>query len=213
MSRKPKQTGEIANDHGPGPAATGERIPLVDADVFLFRSFLNGDDANALFHRLRHEIAWKTETIRLFGRQIAMPRLVAWYGDRPYTYSGLTMPTADWPSCLVSIRKHVTERTAQPFNGVLLNLYRDGRDSMSWHADDEPELGHDPVIASLSLGTTRRFVFRRNDDKSTKVSMDLPHGSLLVMAGPTQHHWQHAVPKTAKPVGERINLTFRTLHG
>jgi len=211
MSRISKQTEELANDDGLGSAATGERVPMADADVFLFRSFLDSDEADALFRRLRHEIAWKTETIRLFGRQIAMPRLVAWYGDLAYTYSGLTMPAADWPPCLAGIKGTVSERAAQPFNGVLLNLYRDGRDSMSWHADDEAELGREPVVASLSLGAARRFVFRRSDDKTKKVAVDLPGGSLLVMAGPTQHHWQHAVPKTAKPVGERINLTFRTL--
>jgi len=213
MNRIPNQRMDIAEGAGPGGPESGERVPMSDAEVYVFRRFLDGDEADLLFHRLRREIAWKTETIRLFGRHIAMPRLVAWYGDLPYTYSGLTMPAEDWPPCLVGIKREVSKRTAQPFNGVLLNLYRDGRDSMSWHADDEPELGRDPVIASLSLGSVRRFVFRRNDDKSSKVLVDLPHGSLLVMDGRTQHHWQHAVPKTAKPVGERINLTFRALFG
>jgi len=209
----PNRRMDIAKGAGAGRTDSGERVPMADADVVLFGNFLDGDKADALCHRLRREIAWKTETIRLFGKQVAMPRLVAWHGDLPYTYSGLTMPAEDWPPCLTAIRAAVSDRAAQPFNGVLLNLYRDGRDSMSWHADDEPELGQEPVIASLSLGSARRFVFRRKDDKAVKVSLDLPHGSLLVMAGPTQHHWHHAVPKTAKPVSERINLTFRTLFG
>jgi len=213
MNRIPYRRMDIANAAGPAGSDCVERVPMADAEVYLFPRFLDDDEAGLLFHRLRREIAWKTESIRLFGRQIAMPRLVAWYGDLPYTYSGLTMPAEDWPPCLAGIIQRVSERAAQPYNGVLLNLYRDGRDSMSWHSDDEPELGRDPVIASLSLGSVRRFVFRRNDDKSTKVPVELPHGSLLVMDGRTQHHWQHAIPKTAKPVGERINLTFRTLFG
>jgi alkylated DNA repair dioxygenase AlkB len=114
-----------------------------------------------------------------------------------------------WTPELQRIRQRVEELTAHRYNSVLLNLYRDGRDGMGWHADDEPELGREPVIASVSLGATRRFKLRHRRSRIAASALDLAHGDLLLMAGQTQHEYAHAVPKTARPVGERVNLTFR----
>jgi alkylated DNA repair dioxygenase AlkB len=114
-----------------------------------------------------------------------------------------------WTSELLGIRHRVEEFSGQRYNSVLLNLYRDGRDGMGWHADDEPELGREPVIASVSFGATRRFKLRHRRSRSAASTLDLAHGDLLLMAGATQHHYVHAVPKTARPVGARVNLTFR----
>jgi alkylated DNA repair dioxygenase AlkB len=149
--------------------------------------------------------------LRMMGREVRTPRLVAWYGAEPYSYSGLTHPAVPLTPDLEELRQLASRLAGTAFNGVLLNLYRDGRDSMGWHSDDEPELGPDPVVASLSFGATRRFRLRHKRDPGRSVTIDLPHGSLLVMAGPTQHHWQHALPKTSRPVGPRLNLTFRRL--
>lgn len=158
---------------------------------------------------LQKKIAWRTEKISLFGRSMQMPRLVAWQGDRPYTYSGHTHPPAQWSPEVLSIKKVVDDLAGARFNAVLLNYYRDGRDSMGWHSDDERSLGLEPLIASVSLGAERVFQVRRRDDHRERFSFLLPHGSCLVMAGAMQRYWQHALPKTAKPVGARVNLTFR----
>jgi len=160
---------------------------------------------------LRHGIDWRDEEILLFGRRVAVPRRVAWYGDpgASYTYSGTPHHPEPWTPALTCTRDRVQELTGARFNAVLLNLYRDGRDGMGWHADDEPELGPNPVIASVSLGATRRFCLRHRRRRDLRIDLPLAHGSLLLMSGATQHHWVHALPKTTAPVGERINLTFR----
>ena len=130
-----------------------------------------------------------------------------------YTYSGISMNPEPWTATLLEIKAKINEGANTRFNSVLLSLYRNGRDSLSWHQDDEPELGNDPVIASASFGDTRTFQFRHKARKDIKtVSIDLTHGSLLIMKGPTQRFWVHQVPKTAKPVGPRINLTFRVIY-
>jgi len=167
--------------------------------------------ADGYFARLRREIDWRQEEIVLFGTQRRVPRLVAWHGDpgAVYRYSGVDHDPRPWTTTLLEIRERVESLSGHRFNSVLLNLYRDNRDGMGWHADDEPELGADPVIASVSLGATRRFRMRHRRRRDQLVAIDLEHGSLLLMRGPTQHHWLHAVPKTTRPAGERINLTFR----
>lgn len=149
----------------------------------------------------------------MFGRRQQIPRLTAWFGDRlkDYTYSGITMTPNPWTDLLAEIRDRTGALAGTHFSSVLLNLYRDGRDSVAWHADDEPELGPEPIIGSVSLGATRRFHLRPRDRSSETVSVDLEHGDVLVMRGPMQHSWQHQVPKTAKTVGPRINLTFRQI--
>jgi len=187
-------------------------LGLPDAEIRYLPGAFTQADADRLFDALRRGIDWRQEQITLFGQRRLVPRLVAWHGDpgARYTYSGAVHEPLPWTPALLELRDRVESLAGQPFNSVLLNLYRDGRDGMGWHADDEPELGRDPVIASVSLGATRRFRLRHRKHRDT-IHVDLGHGSLLLMQGPTQHHWVHAVPKTSRPVGERINLTFRRI--
>lgn len=190
-----------------------ESITLRDARLDFDPRWLTAMDSDALFATLRADIAWETHRIRLFGRQVDSPRLSCWIGDpgTAYTYSGTRFEPHPWPAALLALRERLQQDIGVPFNSVLANLYRDGRDSMGWHSDDERELGVEPVIASLSLGAARRFVLRNRRDPDSKLALDLADGSLLLMRGQTQRHWRHALPRTAKPVGERINLTFRFL--
>ena len=187
------------------------RLEMLEGEARLWPSALRPDEAGELFAELRRTIDWQQESILMFGRRVLVPRLVAWHGDpgTSYTYSGTLHQPLPWTSPLARIRDRVSELSCARFNAVLLNLYRDGRDGMGWHADDETELGRDPVIASVSLGATRRFCLRHRKRRNLKLDLPLPHGSLLCMSGPTQHHWVHALPKTRAAVGERINLTFR----
>lgn len=170
--------------------------------------FLGQDKAEAYFHALKTACAWEQKHIRMFGREVLQPRLQAWYGDESYRYSGLTMLPLPWNQPLLEIKTLCEVACNAPFNSVLANLYRDGKDSMGWHQDNEAELGSNPVIASVNLGETRRFVLKHKTTKE-KIEFELTSGSLLVMAGTTQHFWQHCVPKTAKAKSERINLTYR----
>ncbi|MBJ6107459.1 alpha-ketoglutarate-dependent dioxygenase AlkB [Hymenobacter sp. BT523] len=191
-------------------------LTLPQADLLFDPAFLPAAEADALLAQLTAEVAWEQRSIRLFGQEFPQPRLTAWYGDPEarYTYSGLAWEPRPWTPVLQALRQRVAAACAAPFNSVLLNLYRDGRDSMGWHADDEPELGPEPVIASLSLGATRRFRLRpRPGLVLPPLSLDLASGSLLLMRGPTQQHWQHALPKTTRPLGPRLNLTFRWVAG
>ena len=187
-------------------------LPLPQADLLLDPAFLPASEAATLLAQLTAGIAWEQRAIRIFGQEIPQPRLTAWYGDPAarYAYSGLVWEPRPWTPALLALRQQVETATNSRFNSVLLNLYRDGRDSMGWHSDDEPELGPAPAIASLSLGATRRFRLRpRTGLVHPPLALDLPSGSLLLMRGPTQRHWQHALPKTARPIGPRLNLTFR----
>ena len=188
-----------------------QRLPLVDADIALDPCWLERADADRLWRCLREDIAWENHRIRLFGREHASPRLSCWIGDpgTAYRYSGTLFEPHPWPAVLRPLRERLSTQLDRGFNSVLANLYRDGRDCMGWHSDNEPELGAAPVIASVSLGATRRFVLKHRVDPRHKLAIELPHGSLLVMAGATQQHYRHALPRTAKAVGERINLTFR----
>jgi len=184
---------------------------LADATVRLWPAAFEHDEASRLFEALRARIRWREEEIVMFGQRRRVPRLVAWHGDpgAGYRYSGTDHDPEPWTAELERVRARAHELSGTQFNAVLLNLYRDGRDGMGWHADDEPELGRDPVIASVSLGAPRRFCLRHRRRRDLALALELPHGSLLVMGGPTQHHWLHALPKTRRAVGERINLTFR----
>ncbi|GAC1588184.1 MAG: alpha-ketoglutarate-dependent dioxygenase AlkB [Hymenobacter sp.] len=185
---------------------------LPQAELLLDPAFLPAAEAAALLTQLTSGLAWEQRAIRLYGQLLPQPRLTAWHGDPAarYAYSGLTWEPRPWTPALLGLRQRLEAATGAQFNSVLLNLYRDGRDSMGWHADDEPELGPAPVIASLSLGATRRFRLRPRVGRAhAPVGLDLPSGSLLLMRGPTQRHWQHALPKTTRPIGPRLNLTFR----
>ncbi|EKO3972783.1 alpha-ketoglutarate-dependent dioxygenase AlkB [Vibrio fluvialis] len=187
-------------------------LPITDGKLLWVEHFLTPTQADHAFSVLTQELDWQQEAITLFGKSVLQPRLQAWYGDKAYTYSGLTMPPKAWTPMLVDLKQRCELLAGQAFNSVLANLYRDGQDSMGWHQDNEPELGQQPVIASLSLGETRRFVLRHLHSKE-KFELPLSHGSLLIMAGNTQHFWQHCVPKTVRTLEPRINLTFRLIHG
>ncbi|MFM8350341.1 MAG: alpha-ketoglutarate-dependent dioxygenase AlkB family protein, partial [Actinomycetales bacterium] len=162
---------------------------------------------------LRSEIPWADHQVFVFGRWVQQPRLTAWFGDsdQPYHYSGNSLQAHHWTPDLLCVRGICEQLAGSSFNSVLANLYRNGSDSIAWHADDEPELGADPVIASVNLGEERRFDLRHCGTGET-VKIPLPHGSVLVMSGPTQHHWLHQVAKSAKALAPRINLTFRMVH-
>jgi alkylated DNA repair dioxygenase AlkB len=156
-------------------------------------------------------IAWERRTVRLYGREILQPRLTAWMGDGSYTYSGARHKPAPMPEIVARLRDRVQAATPVAYNSVLANLYRDGHDSIAWHSDDEPELGPEPTIASLSFGASRVFRIRRRDDHRCQWRVTLEHGDLLVMEGRSQIDYQHAIHKVAR-AGERVNLTFRTVN-
>lgn len=192
---------------GPFTAATEDRVELRDGGwIRYWPRFLSQREADRLFGRLRGEVPWE----QLRNPLWTFPRLTAFAADAGvvYRYSGVTHTGTGWALALADIRRRIERRTGGRFNGVLLNLYRDGRDSMGRHADAEPELGLNPLVASVSLGAVRSFVLRHEASGEKRV-FELTHGSLLLMGGTLQHHWTHELPKTGRPVGERINLTFR----
>ena len=188
-------------------------LQLPNAELALWPQWLSVSVADQWLTLLTEQTPWQQPQVRIFGRHVAVPRLVAWYGDAEasYRYSGLTHQPLPWTPLLAQIRAQVEQAAGQSLNGVLLNYYRDGQDSMGWHSDDEPELGVNPLIASLNLGGTRRFDLRRKGQNRIEHSLDLQHGSLLVMRGATQHHWQHQVAKTRASCAPRLNLTFRLI--
>ncbi|MBW4504892.1 MAG: alpha-ketoglutarate-dependent dioxygenase AlkB [Scytonema hyalinum WJT4-NPBG1] len=188
--------------------------PLPDGEVIIYRSFFNGLESNQLFKELFDSINWRQDKMKIFGKEVDLPRLTAWYGDggKSYTYSGITMNPDAWTPILLLIKERIEEVVQEKFNSVLINLYRNGKDYVSWHSDDEPELGINPIIASVSFGQTRRFQLKHKLNKDLeKVEITLTDGSLLLMKGSTQHFWHHQIPKTSKQLKERINLTFRVI--
>lgn len=188
-------------------------LQLPNAELALWPQWLSVSVADEWLTLLTEQTPWQQPQVRIFGRHVAVPRLVAWYGDAEasYRYSGLTHQPLPWTPLLAQIRAQVEQAAGQSLNGVLLNYYRHGQDSMGWHSDDEAELGVNPLIASLNLGGTRRFDLRRKGQNRIEHSLDLQHGSLLVMRGATQHHWQHQVAKTRASCAPRLNLTFRLI--
>jgi alkylated DNA repair dioxygenase AlkB len=192
--------------------APAEAWQLADGGrLQLWESWVAPARTAALFAALRRQLPWAHKAVRIAGKSIRQPRLTAWIGDpgAVYTFSGLVNEPSPWTPELTGLRERRARDTGCAFNSVLANLYRDERDSIGWHADQERELGRDPVIASVSLGATRRFQLRHRTRKSLRLELALDDGSLLLMGGTLQHFWQHAVPKEREPVGERINLTFR----
>ena len=190
-----------------------QTLDLPEAEVFVYPAFFSVPEADRLLGELRDTTAWRQETIKLYGKSISVPRLTAWYGDEgtSYFYSGITNVPRPWTPVLLEVKRAVEPPSGVVFNSVLLNCYRTGKDSVSWHADDEPEFGEQPVIASVSFGGTRTFQFKHKKRKELKASLELTHGSLLIMRGDTQANWLHQIPKTAKHVEERLNLTFRAI--
>ena len=180
-----------------------------------FPDFLGPAEADEYLSRLWRELAWAQREITLFGRRVMQPRLTAWYGDADahYSYSGLALDPLPWHPLLLQLKGRVEAYTGFQFNSVLANAYRDGRDSMGWHSDDEKELGPRPVIASLSLGAARRLLVRKrvrgSGDRRGSLALVLEPGSLLLMKDDVQQHFQHALPRTQLKTGLRINLTYR----
>ena len=186
----------------------GHAIHLPGATVVFEPAWLGAGEAWALFEALQAALPWERHRITVYGRTFDAPRLSCWIGDAEatYVYSGTRFVPHPWPPMLAALRDRLDDELGATFNSVLANLYRDGADRLGFHRDNEPELGARPLIASVSLGATRRFRFK---GREASIGLDLTHGSLLVMSGDTQRNYQHAVPPTARAVGPRINLTFR----
>ncbi len=176
----------------------GEVLPLTDCDFY--------------FQALMNEVAWRCDQAVIFGKHIETKRKVAWYADKPfsYTYSNITKQALVWTPMLLALKALVEQKTAESYNSCLLNLYHNGSEGMAWHSDGEKELKEQGAIASLTFGATRKFAFKHKQTKEL-VSLDLKAGSLLVMKGETQKHWLHRLPPTKKVQEARINLTFRTI--
>ncbi len=192
---------------------TGDKNLLPkEGEVYYYPNFFSKADSDRLFKSLIENILWQQDQIKFFGKTHNIPRLTAWYGDndKSYSYSGIPMNPHPWTRDLVEIKNKIEEVAQINFSSVLLNRYRSGKDSVSWHCDDEPELGINPLIGSVSFGAARTFKFRNLADKSVE-KVELTHGSYILMMGETQHRWEHQVPKTSKALTERINLTFRVI--
>ena len=183
-----------------------ENLLPFDGEVLFYADFLG----NEYFELLKSEINWKQEGMKMYGKEVLFPRLTAWYAEdgKTYKYSGLVNIPQEFTPNLLKIKEMVELKTGKKFNSALLNYYRNGQDSMGWHSDDEPELGKNPVIASVSLGAARKFQFKHKTMPKSLININLSPGSLLIMQGATQHHWLHQVPKV-KDALERINITFR----
>lgn len=189
------------------------RLNIIENGEYIYLpDFFSKSESDLFLKSLNEKIIWKQESMNMYGKKINFPRLTAWYGenDKPYSFSGITLQPHPWNSEILEIKNRIQPQSKVVFNSVLLNRYRDGNDSISWHTDAEPELGRNPVIASVNFGETRKFQLRHIKTKQ-KLEIELTHGSLLIMQGELQHFWQHQVPKTSKIIGERINLTFRVI--
>ena len=186
-----------------------ELLPY-DGSALFYNWVLEDRDDIQIFKDLSGELPWEARTLRMFGKEIPQPRLISWFADPgcEYSYSGISMNNNSWTPQLEELKSLCEQFAGMQFNSLLVNLYRDGNDKNSWHSDDEPELGVEPCIASLSLGATRRFKFRHRETKEV-VDCLLPSGSLVVMSGLSQKMWQHEVPKETRVTEPRINLTFR----
>lgn len=200
----------LFGDGHPGDARSP--VALLDGDVVYLSNALT-DHADRWFEVLLETTPWRQDHLHMYGREVPIPRLQSWHGDpgASYTYSNITMSAQPWTDALREVKQSVETIAGTSFNSVLANLYRDGRDSVAWHSDDEPELGRDPIIASVSLGATRTFHLRHRTEPRQRHDIELVHGSVLLMRGPTQHVWEHQLPKTTRHAGARINLTFRTI--
>ncbi|MDA7558783.1 alpha-ketoglutarate-dependent dioxygenase AlkB [Flavobacteriaceae bacterium] len=188
-------------------------LNLKDADVYYYPNFFTTNESLSLFQILNTETIWQQDDIKVFGKTHKQPRLTALYGNnrKPYSYSNITMYPHEFSNTLLKIMERIEETTSEIFTTCLLNQYRDGQDSNGWHADNEKELGQNPVIASVSFGAKRMFHLKHRYDKSHKYKLLLESGSLLLMKGTTQHFWLHQLPKTKKQIASRINLTFRNI--
>lgn len=189
-------------------------LQLPNAELIYYPEYFGIEEADQYFNELLQQTIWRQDDIKVFGKTYQQPRLTALYGDssKPYSYSNITMYPEIFTPLLKKIKLKIEQESGHRFNTVLLNLYRDGQDSNGWHADNEKELGKNPVIASVSFGETRPFHFKHRTIKTERHKLDLTHGSLLIMRGEMQHYWLHQIAKTKKPVSPRINLTFRYIN-
>ena len=189
-------------------------IELPDAEIRFYENFFDQSECELLFKNLVEKVNWRNDKIKIFNKEVSIPRLSSWYGNAglSYSYSGLKLEPNEWNEELLIIKEKIENHLGIQFNSVLINLYRDGKDSMGWHKDDEKELGINPIIASVSLGQERPFQLKHIHNKvhGTK-TIQLSDGSLLLMQGATQHFWKHQIPKTSRQIKPRINLTFRTI--
>ena len=192
-----------------------EQINLPDADILYWPYFFEAAKANELLQSLIQSIPWKQNTIRFYGKESLVPRLESWHGEPGinYSYSGIKMEAKPWNSDLLFIKRAIETASKTTYNSVLINYYRDGKDRVAWHSDDEKELGKNPVIGSISLGAERKFKLRHKQYKQNgyKHEIVLKNGSFLLMRGETQHNWLHEIPRTALPISSRVNLTFRVI--
>lgn len=196
------------------PGASCQRILLPDAELMFHRAAFSHDEAQSHFDSLSKDTPWRSDHIQIHGKAILIPRLQTWYSTigAPLNYSGMSVPPLPWTDELLAIAERVHSLTGLTFNGVLLNYYRNGNDSVGWHADNEAEFGPNPIIASLSLGATRDFVLKHATRPELKpVTLSLDTGSLLIMGQGVQQHWRHQLPKRKRVLDPRINLTFRNI--
>lgn len=194
------------------PRNINNPIQIINGEYIYIENFYEKNEADLYFNTLIKNIDWKQESMNMYGKQILFPRLTSWYGqsDKPYSFSGITLNPHPWSKELLEIKKNIEPLANVEYNSVLLNRYRNGNDSISWHTDAEKELGLNPVIASVNFGAERTFQLKHIETKK-RIDIALKHGSLLIMMGELQHYWLHQVPKTKKPKTERINLTFRVI--
>jgi len=190
-----------------------ELIELEDGEILWVKHYYSPDQAGALFSQLYQQVPWRQDQIRIAGKMTSLPRLQAWFADPGihYGYSGIAMEPLPWIDCLRTIKQNLEAYSDNHFNSVLANLYRNQHDSVSWHADNETELGTNPTIASLSLGGTREFQLKHRLHPSKKLKIPMQSGDLMIMKGGLQHHWLHQIPKSKTPSEPRINLTFRRI--
>lgn len=192
-----------------------EQVHIQDANVSYIRQFELAQSPELIMQELISTVPWRAENVVVWGKAYPQPRLIAWYGDpeRSYTYSGIRLQPLPWTSLLLEIKSRVEAISGSEFNSVLLNYYRDNRDSMGFHSDDEPELGLHPTIASISLGQERSLIFKHKTAQSLKrIRLPLGSGSLLIMSGETQRYWLHGIEKERKQCGPRVNLTLRRIY-
>jgi len=189
-----------------------EKVSILNGEYIYMPNFFEKTESNRYFQVLKNNVIWEQKSMSMYGKQVLSPRLMAWYGanNKTYSFSGITLSPHSWTKEQLEIKNKIEPIAKTCFNSVLLNLYRNGNDSVSWHTDAEKELGINPIIASVSFGATRKFQLRHLHTKE-KIELKLTHGSLLIMRGELQHFWQHQIPKTSQKVTERINLTFRTI--
>tara|TARA_B100001248_G_C27399224_1_gene468535 strand:+ start:10701 stop:11327 length:627 start_codon:yes stop_codon:yes gene_type:complete len=197
------------------PEPEAQAVDLPDAKINYWPRFFTAREANLLLRSLIEQIPWKQNKIRFYGKESLVPRLESWHGEPGirYAYSGIEMEAKPWTQDLLTIKSAIEQVSSTTYNSVLINYYRDGKDRVAWHSDDEKELGRNPVIGSVSLGAQRKFKLRHKQFKENGLKHDilLQNGSFLLMHGATQHHWMHEIPRTALPIESRVNLTFRVI--